>query len=56
MLFATRNSCNEVAVWTGALSQCRNQSWDDMMGFFFLKTTKNLARAFLMYAALTVCS
>ncbi len=37
-----------------ALSQCRKQSWDKIMGLLFLKITRNLARAFLTYSALMV--
>jgi hypothetical protein len=42
--FAARNSWSEVVLLDWALPQCRNQSGDKMVGLFFLKIAKNLAR------------
>jgi hypothetical protein len=45
------NSMTEVAMWTGALPQYGNMSWDDKPGVFSLKTTRDQASVLLMQAA-----
>jgi hypothetical protein len=44
----------EATVWTGASSQYRNQTWNDNPELFGLKISWDLARAFMMEAALMV--
>jgi hypothetical protein len=47
-------SWTKVAAWTAALSLYKNLSSDNNLGLFGLKISWDLARAFLMYAKLTV--
>jgi hypothetical protein len=45
---------NDAAGWTAALSLYRNQSWANILELIGLKIGWDLARAFLMWATLTV--
>jgi hypothetical protein len=47
-------SWTEAAAWTSESSLYRNQSWDDNPDLFGIKIARDIARAFLKHATLSV--